>query len=131
MKKIILTIVALLILIATAFWGKKYYNDRYVVCDDYYTQVPVDEVNTDSWLVDADGVKQQKGKEYVLIGYDEQGKKQEVVFTQKGEAKDYYTPGTYIKVSMSQTLTVGVKVVAETDIPQAALKKIKTNGTRK
>ena len=73
MKKKILIIVAVILAIAGAFWAKGYYNDRYVASEVYYTQIPEDEVNEDSWLVDSDGVKQEKGKEYKLIGYYENG----------------------------------------------------------
>lgn len=129
MKKIIITVVALVLLITAAFWVKGYYNDRYVASEFYFTQIPLDEVNEESWLVDADGVKQQKGKAYHLIGYDEQGTEREVSFKQTGDVDDYYAPGTYIKVSMSKTITVGIEVVQETDVPQEALEKISTNGT--
>ena len=122
--------VVVLLVIAGAFWAKGYYNDRYVVSNFYYTQIPMDEVNEDSWLVDADGVKQEKGKEYDLIGYDENGEAKEVYFTKSGSAEDYYAPGTYIKVSASKTITVGVEVVDETDVPQAALNQIQELGTR-
>ena len=59
MKKKIIIIVAVILVIAGAFWAKGYYNERYVASEVYYTQVPEDEVNEDSWLVDSDGVKQQ------------------------------------------------------------------------
>lgn len=129
MKKIIITVVSLALLITAAFWMKGYYNDRYVASEFYFTQIPLDEVNEESWLVDSDGVKQQKGKEYHLIGYDEQGTEREVLFTQTGDVENYYAPGTYIKVSMSKTITVGIEVVQEMDVPQEALEKIAANGT--
>lgn len=43
MKKTILIIAAAVFLVAGAFWAKGYYNDRYVVSDRYYTQIPEDE----------------------------------------------------------------------------------------
>lgn len=128
-KGIIIAAVVLLG-IAGAFWAKGYYNDHYVVSDYYYTQIPLDEVNEDSWLVDADGVKQEKGKQYDLIGYDENGESKEVYFSKTGSAEDYYAPGTYIKVSASKEITVGVEVVDETDVPQTALNQIQELGTR-
>lgn len=130
MKKIIITVAALVLLITAAFWVKGYYNDRYVASEFYFTQIPSDEVNEESWLMDSDGVKQQKGKEYHLIGYDEQGTQREVFFTRTGDVENYYAPGTYIKASMSKTITVGTEVVQETDVPQAALEKISAKGTR-
>lgn len=129
-KKGIVIAVVVLLVVAGAFWAKGYYNDRYVASSFYYTQIPEDEVNEDSWLVDADSVKQEKGKAYDLIGYDENGGTKEVYFKKSGSAEDYYAPGTYIKVSASKTITVGVEVVDETDLPQKALNQIQELGTR-
>ena len=42
--------------------------------------MPEDGVNEDSWLVDSDGVKLEKGKEYKLIGYDENGNEKKYIF---------------------------------------------------
>lgn len=74
MKKKIAVIPILILVVCGAFWAKGYYNDRYVVSDSFYTQIPLDEVNEDSWLVDADGVQQEKGREYDLIGYNQEGR---------------------------------------------------------
>ena len=130
MKKKVVILVVVLLVTAGAFWSKGYYNDRYVVSDCYYTQIPVDEVNEDSWLVDKDGVKQAKGKSYELMGYNEQGERREVCFTKSGGAENYYAPSTYIKVSTSKTIAVGVEVVGEQSVPQAALEKIQELGTK-
>lgn len=129
MKKILI-LAAVLFVAAGAFWAKSYYNDRYVVLDCYYTQIPEEEVNEDSWLVDSDGVKQAKGKEYHLIGYNDRGEPREVWFTKKGGAEDYYAPGTYIKVDTSKTIVIGLEAVDEASLPQAALEKIKALGTK-
>ena len=67
MKKKIIFITVLILVIAGAFWAKAYYNDRYVVLDSFYTQIPSDEVNEDSWLVDKDGVKQKKVRNIILL----------------------------------------------------------------
>ena len=131
MKKTIITIIAIVIVICVAFWAKGYYNDRYVVSDSYYTQIPLDEKIEDSWLVDASGVKQEKGKEYNLIGYNKDGEEKEISFKQKGTAENYYKPGTYIKVNSSKSITLGFEVVTENDVPKNALEKIKSSGTRK
>ena len=130
MKKKIIIIVAMVLVIFGAFWAKGYYNDRYLVSNCYYTQIPEDEVNEDSWLVDKDGVKQAKGKAYNLVGYNDQGEQKEVYFTKKGSAKDYYAPGSYIKVNMSKTITLSVEVVEESSVPKAALEKIQELGTK-
>ena len=131
MKKTIITILAIAIVICATFWAKGYYNDRYVVSDSYYTRIPLDEKNEDSWLVDASGAKQEEGKEYNLIGYNEDGEEKEVSFKLKGTAENYYEPGTYIKVNTSKSITLGTAVVTENDVPKKALEKIKSNGTRK
>ena len=130
MRKKLIILAVVLLVVAGAFCAKGYYNDRYVVSDCYYTQIPEDEVNEDSWLVDKDGVKQAKGKSYELMGYNEQGERREVCFTKSGGADDYYAPGTYIKVSMSKTIAVGVEVVGEQSVPQTALEKIQELGTK-
>ena len=130
MKKKIIILAVVLLVVAGAFWAKGYYNDRYVVSDCCYTQIPKDEVNEDSWLVDKDGVKQAKGKSYELMGYNEQGEPCEVYFTKSGSAEDYYAPGTYIKISMSKTIPLGVEVVEESSVPQTALEKIQELGTK-
>lgn len=131
MKKKNIWILALVVFLAAgAFWAKGYYNDRYVVSDQYYTQIPEDEVNEDSWLLDSDGAKQAKGKEYELIAYNAQGEVREVYFTKTGSAADYYAPGTYLKVSTSKTLVAGVAVVEKEDVPKAAQEQIDALGTR-
>ena len=130
MKRKVVVLVVVLLVVAGAFWAKGYYNDRYVVSDCYYTQIPEDEVNEDSWLVDKDGTKQAKGKAYDLVGYNGQGEQREVRFTKSGSAEDYYDPGTYIKVSMSKTITLGEEVVEESSVPQIALERIQELGTK-
>lgn len=67
---------------------------------------------------------------YELMGYTEQGEPCEVYFTRSGSAEDYYAPGTYIKISMSKTITLGVEVVEEPSVPQTALEKIQELGTK-
>lgn len=131
MKKKSIWIFPLVVIFAVGtFWAKGYYNDRYVVSDYYYTRIPEDEGNADSWLLDADGAKQVKGKQYELVAYNAQGDEREVYFTKTGSAEDYYAPGTYIQVSTSKTLVAGVAVVDEGDVPSAALTQIDTRGTR-
>ena len=113
-----------LLLIAGAFWAKGYYTARYVASDFYYVQVPEGEPNEDSWLVDADGVKQVKGKAYDLIGYNAQDEDRELHFTQTGSAGDYYAPGTFLKIAASETIVVGVETVEKTAVPPAALDRL-------
>lgn len=130
MKKTIGIVAAALIILWGAFQAKNYYNNRYVVSDSFYTQIPADEVNEDAWLLDADGVPQEKGKRYTLIGYNEAGEPQEISFTQTGSAEDYYAPETYIKANTSKTIVVCVETVDKSAVPQAALEKIAALGTK-
>ena len=81
-------------------------------------------------LLVAAGAFWAKGKSYELMGYNEQGEQHEVSFTKSGSAKDYCAPGTYIKVSMSKTITLGVEVVEESSVPQTALEKMQELGTK-
>ena len=130
MKKKVIILAVVLLVVAGAFCAKGYYNDRYVVSDCYYTQVPEDEVNEDSWLVDKDGARQAEGKSYELMGHNEQGEQREVHFTKSGSAEDYYAPGTYIKVNTSKTIVLDVQVVDASSIPQPAMEKIRELGTK-
>ena len=130
MRKKLIILAVVLLVVAGAFCAKGYYNDRYVISDCYYTQVPEDEVNEDSWLVDKDGARQAEGKSYELMGYNEQGEQREVYFTKSGSAKDYYAPGTYIKVNTSKTIVLDAQVVDASSIPQPAMEKIRELGTK-
>lgn len=124
MKKTISIIAIIGIIICGAFWAKDYYNSRYVISDSFYTQIPLDEKNEDSWLKDSNGVQQEKGKEYNLLGYNKNGDERSVHFIKKGTSKDYYEPGTYIKVDVSKTLEIGVSTVEKNDVPKKALDKL-------
>lgn len=130
MKKTLGILIVVSIIVGGALWAKGYYNNRYVASETYYTQVPTDEVNKDSWLVNSEGEKQEKGKEYKLIGYDKEGNKREVDFTKRGTAKDYYAPGTYIKISASKTISLGETTINKEDVPAKVLEKIEKEGTR-
>lgn len=123
MKKLVGIVIAVSLLIYGAFLAKGYYNDRYVLSDSFYTQVPLDEVNEDSWLVDDKGVQQMKGKAYDLVGYNQDGTARELSFSVQGEAKDYYAPGTYLKINASKTIVIGQEVVEESQVPKIALEK--------
>lgn len=41
-----------------------------------------------------------------------------------GTSKDYYAPGTYIKINMSNTISLGANPITKQDVPSKALKKI-------
>lgn len=128
-KKLLILVLAVFV-VAGAFWAKNYYNDRYMISDSFYTRIPEDEINEDSWLVDSHGARQVKGKEYTLMGYNDQGQEREVYFTKTGGKEEYYMPGSYIRVDTSKTLVVGLEVVDEMSVPEAALDKINTLGTK-
>lgn len=82
-------------------------------------------------MVDKDGVKQEKGKAYELIGYNESGEERVVKFIKRGTAEDYYEPETYITVDVSKTLELGVDLVDKEYIPEKALEIIDELGTKK
>ncbi|MGX7107935.1 YxeA family protein [Facklamia miroungae] len=130
MKKVIGLIISVLILLG-AVWAKGYYNDRYVESGVYYTQIPLDEKNEkDEWIIDDDGNKVEKGKEYHLVAYDEKGNEREINFFKRGEASDYFSAGIYIQCSMSKTILLKSSVVDKNEVPKVALDKITENGTR-
>lgn len=129
--KIAIVVVILAIIVAGAFWAKGYYNKRYVLADSYYTQIPLDEVNEDSVLLDDNGQEAADGKQYSLVGYNEAGEKRNVSFFARGKAEDYYAPGTYIKVDVSETLEIGESIVEESEVPEKALAQIEANGTKR
>ncbi|WP_270942799.1 YxeA family protein [Romboutsia lituseburensis] len=131
MKKIICTLLGIVIILAGASWTKEYSDNRYTVSNSYYTQIPSDEVNEDSWLLDMKGKKQELGKEYYLIVYDKEGNKREVSFSKKGKAKDYYAPGTYIKVDTSKTISLKESIVNKEEVPSKALENIEKLGTKR
>lgn len=131
MKKTLGILIAVAIIVGGALWAKGYYNNRYVASETYYTQVPTDEVNKDSWLVNSEGKKEVKGKMYKLVGYDKEGNKRDFSFAKQGTAKDYYAPGAYIKISASKTISLGEITVNKEDVPAKALEKIEKEGTRK
>ena len=83
MKKKIAVTISILCIAVALFWAKGYYNERYVAVDSYYTQIPFDEVNEDSWLFDKDGIKQEKGKEYNLVGYNKRRKTGSCVYSKR------------------------------------------------
>ncbi|MGP6452581.1 YxeA family protein [Streptococcus dysgalactiae subsp. equisimilis] len=116
----------------SAFWAKQYYNNRYLVDDYYYTQVPLDTVNEDSYLKDEKGkaIKNLPGKEYELYGYSKSGKKIEVYFTFRGTKENYPIPGAYIQVERSKTITLGQRIIEEKDVPEKALNQIKVKGSK-
>lgn len=131
-KKWIVFAVIAAVIIGGAIWAKGYYQDRYVARAAYYTQIPLDEKNDKTtYLKDKDGKQIAKGKEYDLVGYDDKGNSKDVFFEKRGEASDYYTPGTYIKLNHSKTIIVGMEVVDEKEVPKAALEKIHEKGTRR
>ncbi|MCT0449083.1 YxeA family protein [Lactococcus lactis] len=129
MKKMLIFIVVAILIITGGVWVKGYYNNRYVSSRTYYTQIPLNEDNKTSWLVDSNGKKQEKGKEYNLKGYDENGIEKDVYFTQKGTSKDYFNPGTFIKIKSSKTLDLGIEIIAKNEVPVKALKNIEKSGT--
>ena len=55
---------------------------------------------------------------------DKQGNKRAFSFSKQGTAKDYYAPGSYIKISASKTISLGETTINKEDVPAKALEKI-------
>lgn len=130
MKKITLCIILAVVAVlgvASAMFGKKYYEERYVGTD-YYAMVPMDFDLTPETLYDSEGKPQDIGKNYVLTAYNESGEAKEVDFTVRGEdTTKYPQPGDYLLVSVSKQLVVKQSIVSESSVPNDALAKIKEN----
>lgn len=131
-KVFLISIVVIVVILLGIFtvWAKRYYEDRYVASDVFYTQIPLDENNETSWLYNAEGKAMQEGKDYVLNGYNKNGQERELAFFVVGTEKDYYPAGTYLKIEVSKEVVLGQTIVKENTIPTEALKEIQTKGTK-
>lgn len=132
MRKKIWLVILVVAIVGVIIWGKSYYDSAYVVSDIFYTQVPLDEINSESYMTDMNGnvLKDQPGKEYDLYGYNEDGVCRNVYFSAIGTSENYYKPGTYLLVEASERSCLTVKTVTKEQIPEKAFKQIEKNGTR-
>ena len=132
-KPIVKIIMALAIAMAVALlavsvmWLKQYYDFRYALEDYYYTVVPLDYDITPERAFDSDGEFMRLEKEYTLVCYSADGKERELEFRVFLDMQDLYPPGTYVRVSASRQWATGKKALAETDVPETALIRIKEN----
>jgi hypothetical protein len=62
---------------------------------------------------------------YNLTCYNADGAARDLEFVGRLDLHDVYPPGTYIRVSASKTWATGKEALPETDVPAAALAKIK------
>ena len=115
--------------IVGVLWFKQYYDNRYVLDDYYYTIVPLDYDFTPARMYNTDGGHMGYEKEYELICYNADGKEKELKFRAMLHFQELYPPGTYVRVSVSKTTVLRQNALAEADIPEAALQKIKENFT--
>jgi len=127
----VIWIMAAVLLLAIAVWGKQYYENRYVGAD-YYSMVPLNYDMTPSAMLDKDGKETgPTGITYNLTAYNNQGEDKAVSFTvydpdsgySRGEKQPQ--PGTYLWISASKQIVVRWDVTDEHSIPEKALKRIK------
>jgi uncharacterized protein (TIGR01655 family) len=127
-KWIVLAAAAVLIA-AVAVWGKQYYDNRYVLADTFYTIVPPDYDYTPKISYSAKGAEMGLHTEYTLLCYNSDGKVREMTFRANLDFQELYPPGTYIKVEVSKMIVLRQKALAESDVPETALAKIKESYT--
>lgn len=121
---IIVAAAVVVLVVGGAVWLKQYYDNTYVVDDNYYTIVPLDYDYTPEISRDSNGRARGYEKEYILTCYNADGKERELAFRAFLEFQELYPPGTYVKVSVSKTTVLRQNALAETDVPEAALRKI-------
>jgi uncharacterized protein YxeA len=129
-KKLIIWVVIVVAVAITALCVvliKQYYDDRYVTDDYFYTIVPLDYDYTPSLLLNSDGAAMGYEKAYTLIWYNADGVAREFTFRARLDVQELYPPGTYVMISVSKRSVLGQSAIPETDVPEAALIKIKEN----
>jgi len=125
-KRYLWIIVALVIIAAipVVLFLKKYYDNRYVLDDQYFTVVPLDYDITPYRDEIGDRVT-----DYTLTCYNAEGESRELSFAVLIDAhgSDLYPPGTFIRVDMSKQLVIGRRAIDKTTIPPKAIEMIETN----
>ncbi|GHU09861.1 hypothetical protein FACS189431_8530 [Alphaproteobacteria bacterium] len=129
MKKIIIGVIIVAVVAVGAFFGKQYYDDRYVG-SDYYTVVPADYDITPQMQYTDNGEEMALGVVYNLVAYNAQGESKDVKFTILDKdsgwvtSGEYVQPGTYLLVQLSKQLMVGWGTISEDQVPTEILSKI-------
>lgn len=119
--KIFLGILAVIVVIVGVFYGKAYYEDRYVG-EDYYALVPKDQPIDLVTLYDATGGEMGLGREYELIAYNEAGNVRTASFAiYDNLGQQILAPGSYVKFSLSKTIVVKHQTVPKEEVPQKVL----------
>ena len=116
-KWILIVLAAVIILtIPVALFAKRYYDNRYVLDDYFYTVVPLDYDLTPA--TDKGG----RFTGYTLACFNAGGEERELSFQVLIDAhkSDLYPPGTFIRVSVSKQLVIGRRAVDEGDVPEKA-----------
>jgi uncharacterized protein YxeA len=127
---VVLAAVAVLALLATAIvWFKQYYDYRYALEDYYYTVVPLDYDFTPTKSYNSNGEYMGMVSIYNLMCYNADGVERELEFRVLTDMHDLYPPGTYVKVSASRQWAIGKSALAESDVPEPALERIKAGFT--
>lgn len=117
-------VVAAILVVMGAVFGKRYYDSRYVG-KDYYAMVPLDYAMTLEPIHDMSGKKQiGTGIKFKLMAYNEQGEAKEINFTVM-EGGNIPQPGTYLSLNASEELVLNWRVTDESNISEKALEKIR------
>ena len=119
----IVMVVAAVLIVALAVWGKQYYEDRYVG-SDYYTMVPFDYDTTPETIYSMSGEDVGLGVKYKLTAYNDQGEAKTVEFTVMEDRGNKPQQGTYLLIEASKQIVVGWSVIEEKIIPDKAMEKI-------
>ncbi|WRS30910.1 YxeA family protein [Actinomycetaceae bacterium MB13-C1-2] len=120
-----IVLVALVAIVAVgAYFGKTYYDDRYVG-ETFYAQVPLNEPVTVHDLYDAEGNPVDKGYTYSLTGVSEKGEQRLLEFDlHSSNPADLYQPGTYLRAKASNQLVVHQEAIDESQVPDTVLKNL-------
>ncbi|MDR0221470.1 MAG: DUF1093 domain-containing protein [Lachnospiraceae bacterium] len=118
-------VLAAAVFVAAVLWFKQYYDNRYVLEDYYYTVVPLDYDFTPARVYNTSGEYMGLRSTYKLRCFSADGQERELEFTASLDMHDLYPPGTFVKVAASKQWATGKNAVAESDVPAAALEKIR------
>jgi uncharacterized protein (TIGR01655 family) len=126
---IVVGIVLIALIIAAAFFGRQYYENRYV-SENYYAMIPLNYDVTPETMKSDNGDDMGQGKEYKLTIYSTDGKSREVSFTvyapgsgMAGE-RELPKPGEYLLVKASKQIVTGWESIDKSQVPDKALEKI-------
>lgn len=110
------------IVVAGAFWGRQYYEDRYVGTD-FYARVPLDYDMASVSVRNMEGKEIGTAVEYNLTAYNEQGEAVSVSFRVHDPDSDISIgeeqpqPGDYLRLKVSKQLVISWEFLDYADVP--------------